>query len=86
MKLASDKQNAIIRRYQEVTEENRFAPEEKIAAITSVYDALKVKEITQAKMQEYYDRAMHDLTLLQIPPERLTVLREVSRRLMIREV
>jgi geranylgeranyl diphosphate synthase type II len=85
MKLASDKQNAIIKQYREVTEGNAFTPEEKIAAITSVYDELKIKEIIQAKILQYYHLAMHDLTLLRIQPERLTTLREVSRRLMVRE-
>ncbi|MDR3269874.1 MAG: polyprenyl synthetase family protein [Tannerella sp.] len=85
MRLASDKQYAIIKRYQEVTEENTFTPEEKIAAITSVYDELKIKEIVHARIRQYYDLAMQDLTLLQLPPERLTVLRETSRRLMVRE-
>jgi geranylgeranyl diphosphate synthase type II len=65
--------------------ENIFTAEEKIAAITAIYDELKIKDLIQAKIHQYYQLAMSDLLQLQLPPERLTVLREVSRQLMVRE-
>ncbi|MDR1675818.1 MAG: polyprenyl synthetase family protein [Tannerella sp.] len=85
MQRASEQQCAVIRQYQQTTGENAFTPEEKIAAVTAIYDDLKIKELVQAKIQYYYQLAMHDLSRLHLPTERLTTLRETSRRLMMRE-
>jgi geranylgeranyl diphosphate synthase type II len=85
VRLASDRQRAIIRQYREATKGDLFTPEEKIAAIKAIYDELNIKELTQTKIQQYYKLAMHDLTQLSLPPEQLSTLREVSRQLMIRE-
>jgi len=60
-------------------------PAEKIAAVTEIYNELDIQKITVAKMQEYYEAAMYNLNQLQISPNRLIVLREVSDRLMDRE-
>ncbi|MDR2137985.1 MAG: polyprenyl synthetase family protein [Tannerella sp.] len=85
MRQASEQQRAIIRKYQQTTAKNAFTPEEKIAAITAIYDDLKMKNLIQAKIQQYYRLAMYDLSLLHLPAERLATLREVSRQLMMRE-
>jgi geranylgeranyl diphosphate synthase type II len=85
MKLASEQQRAVIRQYRQTTDENAFTPEEKIAAVTAMYDELKIKDLIQAKIQQYYRLAMNDLSLLRRPAERLTALHEASRQLMGRE-
>ena len=62
-----------------------FIPSEKIRAVTNIYNELNLKEITSAKMQGYYDKAMAHLDNLNVSPEKLTILKEVSNRLMYRQ-
>lgn len=62
-----------------------FIPSEKIEAITAIYNELHLKDITTTKMQGYYDKAMGNLSHLSISPDKLTVLKEVSDRLMYRQ-
>lgn len=85
MRQASEPQRAVIRQYQQTTGENAFTPEEKIAAVTAIYDDLKIKDFVREKIQQYYRLAMDDLSRLHLPAERLTTLHEVSRQLMRRE-
>ena len=61
-----------------------FNPMEKIAAVTALYDALHLKELSETKIHEYYDKAMEHLECLSVAPERLTILKEVSAHLMNR--
>lgn len=65
--------------------EKVFNPAEKIAAVTAIYDDLKLKELSEVKIQTYYEQAMKHLSQLQVAPERLTILKEVSARLMNRQ-
>ncbi|MDR2042402.1 MAG: polyprenyl synthetase family protein [Tannerella sp.] len=85
MRQASEQQCTVIRQYWQTTAENAFTPEEKIAAITAIYDDLNMKDLVWAKIQQYYRLAMYDLSLLHQPSERLTLLHEMSRQLMMRE-
>ena len=62
-----------------------FNPEEKIAAVTQVYDQLGLKELTEDKIQVYYKEAMDSLGMLNVPTERLAYLKEVCTRLMYRQ-
>lgn len=62
-----------------------FNSAEKIKAITAIYNTLNLKDITTAKMQGYYDKAMEHLSALNVSPEKLTILKEVSNHLMYRQ-
>lgn len=62
-----------------------FDPAEKIAAVTALYDRLHLKELSENKIHAYYEEAMKYLTSLSVAPERLTILKEVSDRLMNRQ-
>lgn len=62
-----------------------FVPSEKIKSITTIYNTLNLKEITIAKMQGYYDKAMQHLAELNVSPQKLTILKEVSNHLMYRQ-
>lgn len=62
-----------------------FNPAEKIKTITAIYNTLNLKDITTAKMQGYYDKAMEHLSALNVSPEKLTILKEVSNHLMYRQ-
>lgn len=80
--LASPEQKASL---TEWIDKETFVAAEKIQAVTSIYNELHLKDITTAKMQEYYDKAIGHLSNLHVSPDRLTVLKEVSNRLMYRQ-
>ncbi len=80
--LASPEQKVILTDWIDKT---HFIPAEKIEAFTSIYSELHLKEITTTKMQEYYDEAMHQLSQLDIAPEKLVILKDTSNRLMNRQ-
>ncbi|MCD8270069.1 MAG: polyprenyl synthetase family protein [Parabacteroides sp.] len=80
--LASPEQKRIL---NEWIGKETFVPSEKIEAVTNIYNELNLKEITSAKMQRYYDKAMEHLDKLNVSSEKLTVLKEVSNRLMYRQ-
>lgn len=82
---ASAEQKARIAYYQRKGGESSYTPEEKIAAITAIYDELNIKELTQKKMRCYYDLAMGELKHLDVPKERLSELCRVCSLLMNRE-
>jgi geranylgeranyl diphosphate synthase type II len=82
LKQASDQQKTVIRQYHQA---GSFGPEEKISAITSVYNELNVKEAVQDKIRYYADQAMHELSLLHVTSGQVAVLRDLSLRLMERE-
>lgn len=79
---ASGKQKAELEYW--ISQKN-FDPAEKIAAVTAIYDDLHLKELSEGRIQAYYTKAMANLASLSVRPERLTVLKEVSARLMNRQ-
>jgi geranylgeranyl diphosphate synthase type II len=44
-----------------------FDKEEKVAAVTSIYDSLGIKELTEAKMKAYFDKGFEQFTSLVVP-------------------
>ena len=81
-RLASEQQKAIL---NQCINQETFNPAEKIAAITSIYNELHLKELSEKKIQTYYDQAMDYLASLSIPKERLNILKGVCERLMNRQ-
>lgn len=57
----------------------------KIAAVTAIYEKLDVKRHATEKMDFYFRKAMEELEAVAIPVERKTVLSELAERLMVRE-
>lgn len=84
MNIASGQQKEKLVYYQ-TADKNAFTPEEKIAAVTSIYTDLGVKDFTEQKIRMYYDLAIDDLAQLSIGPDRLTVFYEVMKKIMMRE-
>jgi geranylgeranyl diphosphate synthase type II len=82
-KQANAQQKCTMDYYQSAT--GNFTPAEKIAAITTLYNQLRIKELTEDMITLYYDKAMEDLANLDAPTERLATIRDVSKRLMKRE-
>ena len=81
-RLASETQKTELNNWISQTD---FNPAEKIAAVTAIYNQLQLKELSEEKIHKYYNQAMGCLTSLNVAPEKLCVLKEVSARLMNRQ-
>jgi geranylgeranyl diphosphate synthase type II len=64
--------------------EKNINPKEKIEAITAIFDALGVKELTENRFRSYYQRALTNLENLNRPEERKTELYNFASFLMNR--
>ena len=62
-----------------------FKREEKVSAITSIFNDLGVRDITEGRIRGYYDKAMIKLTHLNKPEERKTELSNFAGYLMNRD-
>ena len=62
-----------------------FKPEEKVAAVTSIYDKLGIRELTEQKMNEYFRLGYSSLEKLDAPPERKELLQQFTKQLIIRD-
>ena len=60
-------------------------PNEKIRAVTSIFDALNVKEVTEQRIRDYYQQALTNLENLNRPEERKTELYNFASFLMTRK-
>ena len=63
-----------------------FNPEEKIAAVTELYNQIGVKELCEKKMEEYCGRAMESLMAVKVVDEKKEGLKNLMVNLMHREV
>ena len=66
-------------------DKKEFDPAQKIQAFTSIYNELQLKQLTENKIQAYYDASVENLNALQVAPEKLTILKEVCDHLMHRQ-
>ncbi|MDR1200854.1 MAG: polyprenyl synthetase family protein [Tannerellaceae bacterium] len=62
-----------------------FEPTEKIETFKEIYNELGLKEMTESKIQDYYNKALAHFSCLNVPEEKLSVLKEVSNMLLYRE-
>lgn len=62
-----------------------FNPKEKVAAVTSIYDDLDIKQIAVNAMQTFADAAFEALDALCLSPDRKQYLQEFADGLLIRE-
>ena len=60
-------------------------PEEKVQAVTRLYEALQVKRITEQQMKEHFTMALDCLELVKAPAEKIAALRSFAEDLMFRE-
>ena len=59
-------------------------PREKISAVTALFDALNIKEVTEKRIKDYYEQALSNLKKLNRPEERKTELYNFANFLMNR--
>lgn len=62
-----------------------FDKAHKIKAVTEIYNQLGIKELCQAKMNEYYNEAMNCLDKLKVQESAKTGLRDLAKELLKRE-
>ncbi len=62
-----------------------FDPAEKVKAVTGIYDGLGIKELTEQKMNEYFDAGFSSLKKVDAPMQRRSLLREFAQILIERE-
>lgn len=62
-----------------------YQPEEKVKAVTAIYDALNIRSIAEQAMNNYAEKAIQQLDSIQIPSSRKETLRNFAAQLLIRE-
>lgn len=65
---------------------SEFVPEEKIKAVTAIYDEIGIASVCTAKIEELYAEGMALLEQVELPDERKNNLREFAYRLMGRKL
>lgn len=83
LRLADAEQSLELRKWLEATEYN---PQEKIAAVTAIYNQLGVKEVCNDMIQEYYKAAMDNLDKVNVPQDSKQELRKSIEKLMGRKM
>lgn len=82
LELANGDQKAELQSWIDKTE---FDPKEKVEAVKEIYAQLGIRELTLAKMQEYYDKGFTALHHIDIPDERKQPLIDFTNYLINRE-
>jgi geranylgeranyl diphosphate synthase, type II len=82
LQVADESSNAELKKWLSVTE---YEPQEKIKAITNVYNRLNISGVCQQSIEEYSQKAFHALQNLDIQEKRKTMLLKYADRLMQRE-
>ena len=57
-------------------------PEQKIAAVTRLYDAIGIRHLAEEKIAAYFDAALRDLDAVALPAERKQPLRDLALSLL----
>ena len=83
LRLADNKQRAVLDHWATATE---IVPEEKIAAVTDVYNQVGLPAMSRAIEEHYYSLALAELEALSVNEEQKTVLRQFMAMLMERDV
>ena len=63
----------------------QFINEDKVKAVTAIYDSLNVRQQADAEMQTYADKAFEALDAINLPEEHKQYLRDFADGLMVRE-
>ncbi len=62
-----------------------FDRQEKVAAVTAIYNKVGIDKMAKAKMEEYYALGTKALDAINVPEERKAALREYAAKMMKRE-
>ena len=83
LRLADKEQRAVLDYWASATD---IKPEEKIAAVTDIYNKVGLPEMSRAIEEHYYALAKAELEMLSVPEEQKSVLRQFMAMLMERDV
>ena len=83
LRLANKEQRAVLDYWASATDIN---PEEKIAAVTDIYNKIGLPEMSRAIEEHYYTLAKAELEMLSVSEEQKSVLRQFMGMLMERDV
>ena len=83
LRLANQEQRAALDYWATATD---IVPEEKVAAVTAIYTALGLPEMSRNIEEQYYRRAQASLEALSVAEDKKQVLREFMAALMERDV
>mgnify|MGYP003583785026 CR=1 FL=1 len=64
---------------------NHDSAEQKVMAVTVLYNSYSIKELSSAKMEQYLTKAYQALDALEVAENRKTYLRELTKQIMERE-
>ncbi|UTA67949.1 polyprenyl synthetase family protein [Emticicia sp. 21SJ11W-3] len=62
-----------------------FDKNEKVTAVTTIYDSLGIRQLAEARMNDYFNRGLKDLEKLEAPAEKKQPLLELIQMLIERE-
>ena len=74
--------------YMQLTEwlgREKYDPQEKIQAVTALYDEIGIRPLAEAKINEYFEAALQSLEHVNLPAERKRPLRELALSLLQRK-
>ena len=82
LELADDEQFNELNKWLEL---KQFDSQEKVAAVTTLYNNLQVRQHAEATMNSYADKAFKALDGINLPEENKQYLRDFADGLMVRE-
>ena len=77
----SDEKNAL----NQLIENKNFNPTEKVAAVKAIYDEIGIKELTEEKMNQFFDKAFNSLDQLEEPAESFEELKGFAQTIIERD-
>ncbi len=83
LELANPQQKATLEKWISATQ---FDSEKKIAEVTSIYSELNLKELSEKKIQCYFNDAMNCLASIQVASDRKDELKSLIAKLMNRNI
>lgn len=80
--LANEEQRAELERWLDATE---YGEEEKIKAVTRIYDDIGIPQLARRKIEYYYDLAAESLSHVDLPEERKQLLWQYAQQMLNRQ-
>ena len=66
-------------------DKEEFDREEKVSAVTAIYDKLEISELAEKEMREYFQKAMEALGRVSVPDEQKQTLSKLANDLLYRD-
>ena len=82
LNLANEKQRQELKKWIAAKD---FDRNEKVKAVTKLYDEIGIRQLCERKMDEYYDRALEYLAKVDVPEERKKELKAYAAEMMTRQ-